>query len=253
MIFGINIEVIFGLWLRQVKRYYRSKSRFIAALGQPILFLIALSYGFGPVFQRAGGINYLQFLVPGIMGMSILTTSLMMGIELIWDRQFGILKETLVAPVSRLKIMIGRTIGGATVGIIQGLIIFLISLIFGFKPIINYVWIAVIFAILTSFLFSAFGTLIATLLQDMQGFQLIMNFVVMPMVFLSGALFPLENLPKSILGVVRINPLSYCVDGLRQSLSGIHHFGILSDLLILIPLTSILLIIGSWAFSRMQV
>jgi len=251
--FKINFEVIFGLWLRQVKRYYRSKSRFIAALGQPILFLVALSYGFGPVFQRAGGVNYLQFLVPGIMGMSILTTSLMMGIELIWDKQFGILKETLVAPVSRLEIMIGRTIGGATVGIIQGIIIFLISLIFGFRPIINYLWITPIFAIMTAFLFSAFGTLIATLLQDMQGFQLIMNFVIMPMVFLSGALFPLENLPKSIIAIIRINPLTYCVDGLRQSLTGIYHFGFLINFLILIPVTSILLIIGSRAFSRMQV
>src|SRR5271154_2994987 len=103
------------LWLRQLKRYFRSRSRMIGSLGQPILFLLALGYGLGPIFQKAGQGNYLQFLAPGIIGMGIIFTSIFSGIELIWDRQFGFLKETLVAPVSRINIMIGRTLGGATV------------------------------------------------------------------------------------------------------------------------------------------
>jgi len=119
------IRTIYILWLRQLKRYIRSRSRIIGSLGQPILFLLALGYGFGPVFQKAGQGNYLEFLAPGVIAMTILFTAIFSGIEIIWDKQFGFLKETLVAPVSRLNIMIGRAIGGATVATLQGIIVFL--------------------------------------------------------------------------------------------------------------------------------
>lgn len=109
------MPIIYILWLRQLKRYFRSKARIVGSIGQPVLFLVALGFGFGPVFQKAGEGNYLEFLSPGIIGMSILFTAVFSGIEIIWDRQFGFLKETLVAPVSRLEIMVGRTLGGATV------------------------------------------------------------------------------------------------------------------------------------------
>ena len=118
------IRTIYILWLRQLKRYIRSRSRIIGSLGQPLLFLLALGYGFGPVFQKAGQGNYLEFLAPGVIAMSILFTAIFSGIEIIWDKQFGFLKETLVAPVSRLNIMIGRTLGGATVATLQGIIVF---------------------------------------------------------------------------------------------------------------------------------
>src|SRR5215472_2866734 len=127
------MNVIYILWLRQIKRYLRSKPRIIASLGQPLLFLIALGFGFGPIFQRAGQGNYIQFLAPGVIGMTILFTAIFSGIELIWDRQFGFLKETLVAPVPRLVIMIGRTLGGATVALAQGLIVVLICYAAGFR------------------------------------------------------------------------------------------------------------------------
>lgn len=119
------IRTIYILWLRQLKRYIRSRSRIIGSLGQPLLFLVALGYGFGPIFQKAGQGNYLEFLSPGVIAMSILFTAIFSGIEIIWDKQFGFLKETLVAPVSRLNIMIGRTLGGATVATIQALSCFL--------------------------------------------------------------------------------------------------------------------------------
>src|SRR5512138_741882 len=109
------VKAIYILWLRQLKRYSRSKARIIGSLGQPLLFLVALGFGFGPIYTRAGGGNYIQFLAPGIIAMSILFTAIFSGIEIIWDRQFGFLKETLVAPVSRFSIMLGRTMGGATV------------------------------------------------------------------------------------------------------------------------------------------
>src|SRR4030043_276087 len=115
------MKVIYILWLRQLKRYTRSRSRIVGSLAQPLLFLVALGFGFGPIFQRAGSGNYLEFLAPGVISMSIIFTAIFSGIEIIWDRQFGFLKETLVAPVSRLNIMIGRTLGGTTVAIIQGL------------------------------------------------------------------------------------------------------------------------------------
>src|ERR1700683_1828895 len=127
------MSAIYILWLRQVKRYFRSRPRIIASLGQPLLFLLALGFGFGPIFQHAGQGSYIQFLAPGVIAMSILFTAIFSGIELIWDRQFGFLKETLVAPVPRILVMIGRTLGGATVAMIQGLIVVLICLVAGFR------------------------------------------------------------------------------------------------------------------------
>ena len=190
------MKTIYIMWLRELKRYFRSKSRMIGSLGQPLLFLLALGYGLGSVFQAAGQGNYFQFLAPGIVGMSIIFTAIFSGIQLIWDRQFGFLKETLVAPVSRLNIMIGRTLGGATVASFQGIIVLLLAMLFGFRP---YSWllvpVAILFMLLVALLFTALGTGIASVLEDMQGFQLIMNFLVMPLFFLSGALFPLAGLP----------------------------------------------------------
>ncbi|MCX6796665.1 MAG: ABC transporter permease, partial [Candidatus Falkowbacteria bacterium] len=173
------MSTIYILWLRQLKRYVRSKSRMIGSLGQPILFLLALGSGLGPTFQKAGQGNYLEFLAPGIIAMSILFTAIFSGIELIWDRQFGFLKETLVAPVSRLNIMIGRTLGGATVASLQGVIVLIISLFVGFK-LTNYLNLLGAFGVmfLIALLFTALGTAIASRLEDMHGFQLIMNFLV---------------------------------------------------------------------------
>lgn len=247
------MNVVYILWLRQLKRYFRSKPRIIGALGQPLLFLFALGYGFGPVFQRAGEGNYLQFLVPGIIAMSVLFTSLFSGIEIIWDRQFGFLKETLVAPVSRVIIMLGRTFGGATVAVIQGIIILAISLLAGFRfssP--ATLLTALLFMFLIAVLFTALGTAIASVLEDMQGFQLIMNFLIMPLFFLSGALFPLDDLPAAIGAIVRLNPLSYGVDGLRGALIGQAQLGIWADLGVLTFSSLVLVVIGGYLFSKIQ-
>ncbi|MBU1104385.1 ABC transporter permease [Patescibacteria group bacterium] len=246
--------VIYTLWLRQIKRYARSRSRIIGALGQPVLFMVALGFGFGPVFAKAGAGNYLQFLVPGVISQSVLFTSLFSGIEVIWDKQFGFLKETLVAPVSRLEIIIGRTLGGATVATFQGLLVFIIALLIGFK-VSNWLMLplALVFIFLIALTFTALGTAIASKLEDMQGFQLIMNFLVMPMFFLSGALFPLNNLPKAVDVITRINPLTYGVDGLRAALTGTSHFGILPDFAVLSLLCALFLTVGSWLFSKTQI
>jgi ABC-2 type transport system permease protein len=248
------INIIYILWLRQLKRYYRSKARMIGSLGQPLLFLVALGFGFGPIFQKAGGGDYLQFLAPGIICMAILFTSVFMGIEIIWDRQFGFLKETLVAPVSRYSIMIGRTLGGATVAIIQGFIVLILAYLLGFRPESYYLFpAAILIMILVAILFTAIGTAIASLLEDMHGFQLIMNFMIMPLFFLSGALFPLKDLPPAISIAASIDPLTYGVDGLRGALTNMAHFNIITDITVLSLLAVIFVAIGSYLFSRIEI
>lgn len=242
------------LWLRQLKRHFRSKSRLIGSLAMPLLFLVAFGFGFGSIYAQAGQGDYLQFLVPGMIAMSILFSSVMSGIEIIWDRQFGFLKEILVAPVSRLKIMIGRTLGGATVAVLQGVLFFVLSLFFGFRIISwTHLPIALLFMILIALFFSALGTAIASLLDDMQGFQLIMNFLIMPIFFLSGALFPIDTAPKAIQFISKLNPLSYGVSGLRAVLTEITINNIFFNLGLLTALTILMLVIGSKLFSKMQV
>jgi ABC-2 type transport system permease protein len=226
----------------------------LGSLAQPLLFLVALGFGFGPIYQQAGGGNYIQFLAPGIIAMNIIFTSMFSGIEIISDKQFGFLKETLAAPVSRLSIMIGRTIGGATVSIGQAIVVFLISLVIGFHPVISpHALLALVFMVLTAIIFTAFGTIIGSLLDDMSAFPLIMNFLVMPFFFLSGALFPLDKVPETIKAVSAVNPLSYGVDGLRGTLTGQFHFGLPLDLVVLLAFAVVLLGIGSYFFSKIQI
>ncbi len=242
------------MWLREVKRFIRSKSRIVGALGQPILFLIALGYGLGPVFQKAGQGNYLEFIAPGIIGMSIIFTAIFNGMQVIWDRQFGFLKETMVAPVSRLSVMFGRTLGGATVASTQGTLVLLIAIAAGFRPISWFSIVPALFVmLLIALLFSALGIMVASQLQDMQGFQLIMNFLVMPLFFLSGALFPLTDVPPALFLVARFDPLSYGVDALRHFLIGSATFPLALDLGVLVVVTAFFLVLGSYFFSRIEV
>jgi len=225
----------------------------ISSLGQPILFLLALGFGFGPIFEKAGQGNYIEFLAPGVIAMAIIFTAIFSGMEIIWDRQFGFLKETLVAPVSRLNIMIGRTLGGATVASIQGVVVFLLTMLVGFRPYsATMLGIALVFIVLTSVVFTALGTAIASKMQDMQIFPIIMNFIVMPLFFVSGAIFPLEALPGGVVAVAKLNPLVYGVDGLRGALTGASAYGMTADFLILILVAIILMVIGGWLFSKIE-
>ena len=245
---------IYILWLREVRRYVRSRSQILASLGQPLLYLLALGFGLGPVFQKAGNGSYLQFVAPGVIGMTVLFTSMFSGIGLLWDRQFGFLKETLVAPVPRLSIVIGKTLGGVTVALLQGTLVVVVCLVAGFRPV---AWAALPYAFcymaLIALVFGGLGTAIGSRLQDMQGFQLIMNFLVLPIFFLSGALFPLDHLPK-VLGVItEVDPLSYGIDGIRGVLIGRAHFGLLTDLAVLSAVAVVLLSIGSYLFSQIEI
>lgn len=248
------MTAIYILWLREVKRYLRSRPQIIASLAQPLLYLLVLGFGLGPVFQRAGQGSYIQFVGPGVVGMGILFTSIFSGIGLLWDRQFGFLKETLVAPVPRLQIMAGRTLGGATIAMIQGTLVLTVCVIAGFRPqSLLAVPMALLFMALTAVVFAALGTVIGSSLKDMQGFQLIMNFLVMPIFFLSGALFPLSNLPTALTVATRLDPLSYGIDGLRGALIGLSQISVVTDVAVLAVVASAFLALGAWSFSRIQV
>lgn len=248
------MSVIYILWLRELRRYIRSRAQITASLGQPLLYLVALGFGMGPVFQKAGQGSYLQFVAPGVIAMTVLFSSIFSGMGLLWDRQFGFLKETLVAPVPRIQVMLGRTLGAATVAVVQGLLVVIVCFIAGFRFVnLATVPLALLFMVLIASLFSALGTAIGSVLQNIQGFQLIMNFLVMPIFFLSGALYPLNNLPKVLSAITSLDPLAYGVDGLRATLIGRSHFGMTTDGLVLVVVASVVLVVGSYLFSKIQV
>jgi ABC-2 type transport system permease protein len=248
------VGVIFILWRRELLRFLRSRPQMLASLGQPLLYLVVLGFGLGPVFEQAGQGSYLQFVAPGVIGMGILFTSIFSGIGLLWDRQFGFLKETLVAPVPRLQIMIGRTLGGATVAMCQGTLVLVVCLLAGFRPeTLAGVPLALIFMALIAVVFSALGTAVGSTLRDMQGFQLIMNCLVLPIFFLSGALFPLDGLPAGLAVATRLDPLTYGVDGLRGAFIGLSAFGTTLDAAVLLVVAGVFLGLGARAFSRIQI
>ncbi len=246
------MKAIYILWLRQIKRYFRSKARIIGSIGQPLLFLVALGFGMESMFEKAGEGDYLSFLSPGIIAMSILFSAVFTGIDVIWDRKFGFLKETLVAPVSRLKIMLGRTLGGATTSLFQGLLVLIIAIALGFNVDWASIPLSILFMFLISLFFTSFGTIIGSIIEDTQAFQLIMNFIIMPVFFLSGSLFPIEGSSQIFKTILTINPLSYGVDGIRGVLTGQFYFNFGIDLTVLLVINVLALVIGGYAFSKVE-
>jgi ABC-2 type transport system permease protein len=247
------MDVIYILWLRQMKRYFRSRSRVLGAIGQPILFLLALGYGIGSVYKKAGQGNYIEFLVPGIIIQTLLFSGVFWGIQILFDKRFGFLKEMLVAPVSRLRILLGNALGGSTISLMQGILVFIIATILGFRP---HDWllvpVALVLMIILSITLTSFGAGIASIVEDFQGFQGINNFLIFPLFFLSGALYPLTSAPDWLKALAYINPLSYSVDALRWALIDQHHFKLEVDLLVII----VTLFLSMWfavsRFNRIQ-
>ena len=216
-----ELSAIFHMWKRELIRFTRSKSRIIGSMGMPFFFLAIVGTGLNGALSLPGQSgNYLDYMMPGVLGMVLMMGSIFSGVLVIMDRQFGFLKETLVAPVSRVSIVIGKALGGATTAVIQGLLMLGIALILG----VNIQWQNLPLAILLmggiSLAFVSIGIAIASLIEDMHGFQLIMNFLVMPLFFLSGALFPLDKAPEPIRLLSYVDPLTYAVDGMRALLIG---------------------------------
>jgi ABC-2 type transport system permease protein len=248
------MDIVYAIWLRNMKRYVRSKSRIIGSISMPLFFLLFLGFGLNSVVTLPGiGGNYIVFLIPGIVAMSVLFTSVFSGIQIIWDKQFGFLKETLVAPVSRLEIMLGQTLGGATTAVLQGFMILILSLFIGLH-VSNPAGflVALGFMILIGISFTAFGIAIASRMDDMTGFQLIMNFVVFPIFGLSGALFPISSLPSWMAPVTLVDPLTYGVEGIRYGLTGASQVNPLICVAVIGGFTVLMTILGAFLFRKIR-
>jgi ABC-2 type transport system permease protein len=249
------MDIIYAIWLRSMKRYLRSKSRIVGSLAMPIFFLLFLGFGLNSVVTIPGmGQGYIGFLIPGMIAMSVLFTSVFSGIQIIWDKQFGFLKETLVAPVSRLEIMLGQTIGGASTAFVQGIFIMVLSLFLGIdiQNVLGFL-LAFLFMLLIGISFTAFGIAIASKMEDMHGFQLIMNFVVFPLFGLSGALFPIDSLPAFIKPITLFDPLTYGVEGIRYGLTGVSQINPLLCLAALGGFAVAMVVTGAYLFRKIQI
>jgi len=251
-----GLGAIYTIWLREMKKFVRNKSRLVGNLIQPFFFLAFLGLGFNSlnVPGLPGGTNYLDFLAPGIIGMGLLFSSMFAGISILWDRQFGFLKEMMVAPVSRTNIVIGRIFAGMTSGIIQAFALLGISVLLGVKiASVAGVLASVAFIVLIAMSFVGLGISFASRMQDMQGFQLIMNFLIFPTFLLSGALFPLSGLPMWLASISYIDPLTYGVDGLRGLIIGTSQFPILLDAGILGGFCIAMILLARYLFNKTEV
>ncbi len=245
---------IYVFWIRQVKKYIRTPARVFGSLGQPILFLVSLGFGLSGAVGDVGNVSYLDYLVPGIVGLTVLFSSMFSGIELISDRRFGFLRETLVAPVRRLWIFLGMALGGATIATMQGILVFLIALLFGFSP-ASFIGIlgSIGVMFLISLLFTMIGLALATRLRDFQSFPLIINFIIFPLFFLSGAIFPLDNIPAGLAIVTRFNPLTYGVDLLRSLMINQAFLPEWIGVAVLLGLLVIFTLLGNRLFNRLTI
>ena len=245
--------VIYILWRRELKHYVRSRAQILASISQPILYLMTFGFGFEPVFRDAGRGSYLQFITPGVVGMAILFTSTFAGLGILWDRRFGFLKETLVAPVPRFQIVLGRMLGGATVAVIQGTLVLIACAIVGFRPVhMAMIIVAYLYMMLIAVAFGALATAIGSVIKDIQSFQLIINVGIVPVFLLSGAVFPLTHLTPVLSVAARIDPLSYGIDALRQALLGASAFNVLTNLSVLGIATALFLGSSIYLFSRLE-
>ena len=249
-----ELQAVYIMWLRHVKLFIRARSRLIANIIQPFFFLAFLGMGLRPTSlpRLPSGLGYLDFLTPGMIAMSVIFSSMFAGLSVIWDRQFGFLKEVLVAPVSRLSIVIGRTFGGSTVSLIQGIIILAAGVILGARINISGIIPALIFILLTAFFAVGLGLSIAVKLKDPDVFPLLMNMLMMPSIFLSTAFFPLESVSDWLRTIMYLNPLTYLVDGLRGFLTGSSSIPLAADLSIALGLCASTTALGAYMFSRSE-
>jgi ABC-2 type transport system permease protein len=204
------------VWLRELIRFERTRARILSGLVQPVLFLIVLGYGMSGLVGTTAGFDFKKFMFPGIMAMSVVTTAIFSGMSIVWDREFGFLREMLVAPTSRASLALGKTAGGATVAAAQGTIMLVLAPLIGVHLTAVLVLEIIGLELLMAIALTAFGVFVASHIARMEGFQVVMQMLLFPMIFLSGALFPLNGLPGWLEVLTRINPLTYAVAPLRQ-------------------------------------
>jgi len=248
------IQTIYTMWLREMIRFSRSKSRIIGALATPLFFLVILGTGFNSAFQvRGGGTFDKSYLAPGLIGMAVLFASLMGGVSIIWDREFGFLKEILIAPVSRFFVSLGKAIGGVTTAMIQGILIMIIAMLIGVHFISFWgvlAGIAVMFIMGIGFI--GLGIATASKIESHEGFQMVMSCLTMPLVLLSGAFFPISNLPAWLKTLVYLNPMTYGVEALRYFLLGNSTIPILLSLTVLVIFAISMIALGGKLFGKMR-
>jgi ABC-2 type transport system permease protein len=212
---------IYVIWLREFKRFWRDTARRIGAIAQPLLYLFLLGTGMQSAFKVFGGgtTKYVIFMFPGILGMTVLFTAVFSAISIVWDREFGFLKEVLVSPIPRSSVALGKIVGGATTAVIQGMIFLILAffpMFFGFSLSTLYkVLILIPIILLLALGLTSLGVAIAARMHSFEGFPIVMNFILMPLFFLSGAFFPLQGLPSWMEVLTKIDPLTYGVDALR--------------------------------------
>jgi ABC-2 type transport system permease protein len=244
-----EIEAIYTVWLREMIRYVRAKERIITSIAQPIFWLLIFGSSMR-MLTPVSGLNYQAFIAPGIVVMAIMFTSMFSGISVIWDRELGFMKEMLVAPVSRLSIVLGKCLGGATTAVIQGILVLLISLVLGVRVDVIIFLILIPIMMIIALGIVGIGVAIASVLESMEGFGLIMNFVIMPMFFLSGALFPLNNLPDWLKAITYIDPVTYDVELTRYLMTGFSSVNFMLSFIVMLGFTCSTLFVGAYLFNR---
>ncbi|KAB2944419.1 MAG: ABC transporter permease [Candidatus Methanoperedens sp.] len=246
-----EIEGIYAVWLREAKIYIREKERLISSVISPLLWIFGFGAGLGSTVEKISGYPYQIFIYPGIMVMTVLFTSLFYGVYIIWDRKLDFLKEVLVAPISRASVFAGKMLGGATDAMVQVVYLIIIGFFISipFTPLV--ILEAFLMLLLISIAMVSIGLVIGANLKSPEGFSLVINFVMWPMFFFSGALFPVSNLAPWLSAVTYINPLTYGVDAMRGIILGINHFPILLDAGVLVLFAAIMMEIGILSFRRM--
>ena len=249
------VNTVYTMWLREMLRFSRSKSRIIGALATPLFFLVILGAGFSSSFPiRGGGASYTSYLAPGLIGMAVLFSSLMGGVSIIWDREFGFLKEILIAPVSRFFVALGKAVGGVTTAMIQGILIMIIAWLIGVKYVsIPGVLASILIMFISGIGFIGLGIALASRIDSHEGYQMVMSFLTMPLVLLSGAFFPISNLPEWLKVFVYANPLTYGVEALRYCLFGVSTIRIELSITVLILFALAMIGLGGKMFGKMRV
>jgi ABC-2 type transport system permease protein len=222
-----SLRAIYIVWYRDLLRFWRDRPRIVISLAQPLLFLVVFGAGLGSSLGgafggsgAAGSLSYAQFVYPGIIGMAVLFASVFGAMSIVWDREFGFLKEILVAPIDRSTVAIGKALGGATQALIQGLILLVLAPFVGVTLTVQSVLLLIPFVFVLAFGLSSMGVALASRMKSLQGFQIVMNFLMMPMFFLSGSLFPLAGVPDWMAVLSRLNPATYGMDPLRRIVLG---------------------------------
>jgi ABC-2 type transport system permease protein len=219
-----NVRTIEMVCRREIIRFLRMPARIISGLAQPILFLVVLGAGIEPLVggDAAGGVDFQQYMLPGVLAMSVLFSAFFSSVSIVWDREFGFMREMLVAPVSRTGLVLGKLLGSSLVAVGQGIILLVAAPFLGVE--LSVLELLAVFAlmVLLAFSLTAFGILIASRMQRMESFQMVMALVINPLLFLSGAIFPINDLPEWLTVATRLNPVTYGVDAIRRvMLSGV--------------------------------